>query len=99
MYFCRSDIRLYSYDFMLPFRIYALKPVPPPDSVPLDCPNDLCNAKADGNYEMPLKPNQFLQCSSGNAYCQSCWPTSLVYVSKCNQCLYSEGSECIAEQK
>ena len=63
-----------------------------PPTVP--CPNSLCNERIDGNYEYHYKgeyrANYFLQCLGGLAYCQACWPMSLEFSGKCNQCLYSK---------
>ncbi|XP_057290389.1 uncharacterized protein LOC130613087 [Hydractinia symbiolongicarpus] len=61
---------------------------------PVPCPNSLCAGKADGNhyYDHPTmgqKDNYFVQCVSGLAYCQACWPLSLKFKKECNQCLYS----------
>ena len=60
---------------------------------PVPCPNSLCKGKADGNYEYYYysyyKPNYFLQCSNGLAYCQACFPLSLEFSEGCNQCLYN----------
>ena len=62
---------------------------------PVKCENKQCHGKYDGNFEYRdphtgvLNPNYFLQCVSGLAYCQACWPLHLVFVQRCNQCLYS----------
>ena len=56
----------------------------------IHCPNKLCHGRYDGNYEIPGEPNYFVQCVSGLAYCQACWPLHLVFVGKCNQCLYTK---------
>ena len=49
---------------------------------------ELCNGKADGNYAIKDALNHFVQCVDKRAYCQSCWPQSLVFKEECNQCLY-----------
>ena len=64
----------------------------------IDCPNSLCDGKYDGNYEIPSKPNYFVQCVSGLAYCQACWPISLVFSQECNQCLYAKSDECVTTE-
>ena len=51
---------------------------------------NLCNGKADGNYEYPGKPNYVLSCVGGFAKCQPCWPNTLVFSQRCNQCLYTK---------
>jgi len=56
----------------------------------INCPNSLCNGRADGNYELNSGSSYFVQCSGDGANCQSCWPKSLVFSQKCNQCLYSK---------
>ena len=56
----------------------------------MDCPNSLCNGRADGNYELSSVTSYFVQCNGGIANCQSCWPKSMVFSEKCNQCLYSK---------
>ena len=59
----------------------------------VECPSYLCNGKADGNFEYRpysgLVKNRFVQCVDGKPSCQVCWPTSLEFSDKCNQCLYS----------
>ena len=66
---------------------------------PIYCPNKLCHGRYDGNYEIPGKPNYFVQCVSGLAYCQACWPLHLVFVGRCNQCLYSKHDACVTTKK
>ena len=61
----------------------------------VDCPNSMCSGKSDGNYAYSGNHNYFLQCAGGNAYCQACWPLSLEFSPRCNQCLYSKNDECI----
>ena len=57
------------------------------------CPNKLCHSKMDGNfiYNDPHtgdeRSNYFVQCSNGKASCQPCFPLSLEFSEKCNQCL------------
>ena len=62
-----------------------------PPSVP--CPDSLCKHRADGNYNYHYygvyRSNYFLQCTNGLAYCQPCFPLSLRFSEKCNQCLDS----------
>ena len=59
----------------------------------VECPSYLCNGKSDGNFE--YRPysgyvkNRFVQCVDGKPSCQVCWPESLEFSEKCNQCLYS----------
>ncbi|XP_066922977.1 uncharacterized protein [Clytia hemisphaerica] len=70
-----------------------------PPAVP--CPNTLCKGKADGNFayvnptNYKLVKNYFVQCLGGNAYCQACWPLSLEFSPRCNQCLYGSNDECV----
>ena len=66
---------------------------------PIDCPNKLCNGRYDGNYAISYQPNYFVQCVSGIAYCQACFPLSLVYSERCNQCLYNAYDQCITTNK
>ena len=60
-----------------------------PPSVP--CPDKMCHGRVDGNYNYVYhgvaRSNYFLQCVSGEAYCQPCFPLSLQFSEKCNQCL------------
>jgi hypothetical protein len=65
----------------------------------IDCPNKLCHGKYDGNYEIDYEPNYFVQCVSGSAYCQACWPLRLEFSGKCNQCLYKKGDDCVTTEK
>lgn len=65
----------------------------------VDCPNSLCDGKPDGNFELYYQKHYFLQCLGGQAYCQACWPLSLFFSAKCNQCLYSKGDACATTQK
>lgn len=76
-----------------------LKDLPPPlaerkdpmDLDDLECPDTFCNGRAAGNYEYPRpgKQNYFLTCTeAGLARCAGCWPESLVFSERCNQCLY-----------
>ena len=59
----------------------------------VECPSYLCNGKPDGNIE--YRPysgyvkNRFVQCVNGKPECQVCWPKSLEFSERCNQCLYS----------
>ena len=61
------------------------------------CSNDFCIGGKNGNYEHPLKrkTNEILQCINGEAYCQTCYPKTSVFSSKCNQCLSSIEDECV----
>ncbi|XP_057290438.1 uncharacterized protein LOC130613128 [Hydractinia symbiolongicarpus] len=68
----------------------ATGPTPPA----LDCPNSRCAGKSDGSYRIPEFPNYFVQCVSGKAHCQACWPLSLYYKEECNQCLYTPSDPC-----
>ena len=57
--------------------------------------NPFCNGKSDGNHQYKnangvVNEHYFLQCSNGNAYCQACWPLSLVFKPECNQCMYNQ---------
>ena len=63
-----------------------------------DCPNSLCQGKFDGNYEVNGFDNYFLQCTGGQANCQSCSPKTKVFVERCNQCLNSKQDECTTIQ-
>uniref|UniRef100_A0A7M5UQ97 Chitin-binding type-2 domain-containing protein n=1 Tax=Clytia hemisphaerica TaxID=252671 RepID=A0A7M5UQ97_9CNID len=67
-----------------------------PPAVP--CPDKLCQRRPDGNYAYNLngqkRSNYFLQCSGGSSYCQACFPLSLEYSPKCNQCLNSKNDAC-----
>lgn len=76
---------------------------PPPITgttpAPVDCPDSLCYGKDDGNYGYQSNSHYFLQCDGGKAYCQACWPLSLIFVPKCNQCLYNAYDECVTTQK
>lgn len=66
---------------------------------PISCPNTLCQRKVDGNYEIADHPNYFVQCIGGLAHCQACWPLSLSFSGKCNQCLYNRNDECVTTKK
>ena len=65
----------------------------------IHCPNKLCHGRSDGNYEINGEPNYFVQCVSGLAYCQACWPLHLVFSQRCNQCLYSKYDDCVTTDK
>ena len=65
----------------------------------IDCPNKLCHGRVDGNYYIPKQPNYFVQCVSGLAYCQACWPLRLEFSQRCNQCLYSRYDACVTTEK
>uniref|UniRef100_A0A7M5UWH9 Chitin-binding type-2 domain-containing protein n=1 Tax=Clytia hemisphaerica TaxID=252671 RepID=A0A7M5UWH9_9CNID len=69
----------------------ATRNSPPPT---VACPNTLCQNKPNGNYQHPSNKNYFIQCSNGEPYCQVCWPLTLEFSEKCNQCLYSANDEC-----
>lgn len=49
-----------------------------------------CAGKSDGNFESPFNIHDFVQCSNGRPYCQSCWPHDLEFSEQCNQCLYNK---------
>ncbi|XP_066918654.1 uncharacterized protein [Clytia hemisphaerica] len=68
-----------------------------PPAIP--CPNSLCQGKYDGNFALKSHRNYFLQCVGGNAYCQACFPLSLEFSQRCNQCLYNRKDECVTTQK
>ena len=72
--------------------VSADKPAPTPVAPP--CPQSLCAGKSDGNYNIPSFPHDFVQCANGIAYCQSCWPQSLMFNQTCNQCLYPDDTAC-----
>ena len=55
-----------------------------------NCPDSLCNGRADGNYKYHGNSSYFVQCTGGQADCQACWPLTLVFKEECNQCLYSK---------
>lgn len=59
-----------------------------------DCPNSLCDGKVIGNYEIQGKPNRFVQCDRNSTNCEICWPSTLVFSEKCNQCLYNKHDDC-----
>jgi len=69
---------------------------------PVQCPNSLCEGKPDGNYEYhyygEYKINYFIQCVNALAYCQPCFPTSLQFSAKCNQCLYTKTGKQLSHQ-
>ncbi|XP_057305119.1 uncharacterized protein LOC130642063 [Hydractinia symbiolongicarpus] len=58
------------------------------------CPNCLCTGKWNGNYRYSGSSHYFLTCANGIPYCRTCWPASLHFVEKCNQCLYSLTDAC-----
>ena len=86
---------------------HALTPPPVTGNTPpaVQCPNTLCKGKVDGNhiYADPstykVNKNYFLQCQMGMAYCQACWPATLEYSNKCNQCLYQASDDCVTTQE
>ena len=69
-----------------------------PPSVP--CPDSLCSHRPDGNYNYEYygvyRSNYFLQCSNGLAYCQPCFPLSLEFSERCNQCLDRKTDDCVS---
>ncbi|XP_012560701.1 uncharacterized protein LOC105846465 isoform X2 [Hydra vulgaris] len=67
-------------------------PVAPP------CPQSLCNRMNNGKYEIVGYPHDFVQCSNGVAFCQSCWPQSLFFSQACNQCLYKKEDSCYTKK-
>ena len=90
-YYFHDLLFLYFTDASGFFPIKITGPTPPP----VPCADSLCNGKTDGNHEYtdPVtyrkNPHYFVQCSSGVASCQACWPSSLVFKRECNQCLYT----------
>ena len=66
---------------------------------PIHCDNYLCDGKHDGNFAHPKSKNYFVQCVSGLAYCQACWPLHLEFSQQCNQCLYSKHDACVTTAK
>lgn len=63
------------------------------------CSNSLCQGRYDGNYEISSRPNYFLQCIGGMAYCQACFPSYLIFSERCNQCLYQKKDPCFTSSK
>ncbi|XP_066911535.1 uncharacterized protein [Clytia hemisphaerica] len=59
-----------------------------------NCRDSLCARRADGNYGIKDAPNHFVSCVNKKAYCQHCWPSTLVYKEECNQCTYTLKDEC-----
>ena len=53
----------------------------------IDCPRQLCDYRGNGNFAIPGRDNYFVQCVNGGAFCQPCFPLSLVFSEQCNQCL------------
>ncbi|XP_057290660.1 uncharacterized protein LOC130613327 [Hydractinia symbiolongicarpus] len=68
---------------------------PPPCQVPNP---SFCGGKSDGNFESPFNIHDFVQCSNGRPYCQSCWPHDLEFSEQCNQCLYNKTDACYTTQ-
>ncbi|XP_057290638.1 uncharacterized protein LOC130613306 [Hydractinia symbiolongicarpus] len=82
---------------------YALqyKHVTGPTPPPIACPKSLCAGKHDGNYGYAngygynaKKDNYFVQCLDGIAYCQACWPLTMKFSERCNQCVYNLNDPC-----
>jgi len=68
----------------------------------IDCPREMCNGKDNGNYEYrnngETRENYFVSCMGGIAYCQPCFPLTLVFKEECNQCVYSMEDSCYTTQ-